>query len=125
MVAAKFEKLHLLIADDDPAFRVTVVEFLAPHFQTIQVESGEAALEIVERQTIDIALFDMHMHVLTGLDTIRQMREQFLNMPCILMSSDVTEEMEQQAQQLNAFTVIRKPPQRLELLDTIRCALKL
>jgi len=116
---------RLLVADDDPGFRMTVIEILTPYFETIDVESGEQAIEVVRETRIDLVLLDMHMHVLTGLDTIRQVREEWEALPWILMSSDVSAELKTQALELDAFTVLRKPPHKRELLDTIHCALEL
>lgn len=123
-------KLHsspprLLIADDDCALRETVVEILQPYFQTIAVPSGEAAIEVVESREIDVALFDLHMRELSGLDVIRRVHQLFADLPCILMSADVTSAVEQEARALETFSVLRKPLTRQQLLDTIHCALEL
>jgi CheY-like chemotaxis protein len=115
----------LLIADDDTAFRKTVVEILQPYFHTIDVPSAEEAIQVVGTETVDLALFDMNMNLLTGLDAIRWIRAQRLELPCILMSAHVTEELESQALQLEAFSVLRKPPRKDQLLDTIHWALEL
>ena len=125
MVAQVQSGMPVLIADDDPAFRLTVVEMLSPHFPTIAVESGERALEVLERAPVSLGLFDLHMHILTGLETVRRIRADDHDFPWILMSSDINQAIESEALELNAFSVLRKPPRRLELLDTIRCALKL
>ena len=124
MLMSGTSDFQLLIADDDPNFRITVVEILQPHFKTIAVESGEQALDIVHNESVDLVLLDMHMHLLTGLDTIRKLRDLELDLPCILMSSQVTSEMEQEASSLDTFSVLRKPPRKRELIDTIQCALK-
>ena len=118
-------EVQLLIADDDHGFRETVVELLRPRFQTIAVESGEQAIEVVESREIDVALLDMHMHLLTGLDTMRILRELLGPLPCILMSSEVNQSLEDAALDLEAFSVLRKPPTRQLLLDTIAGALQL
>jgi DNA-binding NtrC family response regulator len=125
MVLSMRRENRLLIADDDTAFRKTVVEILQPYFRTIEVPSAEEAIQVVGTETVDLALFDMNMQILTGLDAIRWIREQRLELPCILMSAHVTEELESQALQLEAFSVLRKPPRRDQLLDTIHCALEL
>lgn len=125
MVAMKRQEPRLLIADDDRAFRETVVEILSPFFEVIDVPSGEEAIQIVESTTVDLALFDLNMELLTGLDAIRWVRQRQLEIPCILMSSEITCEIEDQARQLDAFSIIRKPPRRIQLLDTIHCALEI
>ncbi|WP_437185982.1 response regulator [Planctomicrobium sp. SH668] len=125
MVAGRRESARLLLADDDVAFRQTVAAILSPYFEVIQVPSGEQAIDVVRTTPVDLALFDMNMEILTGLDAIRWFREHHLELPCILMSSDVTAEIEIQARELETFSVIRKPPRRAHLLDTIHCALEI
>lgn len=125
IVALKRHAARLLIADDDPGFRRAVVEIVEPYFATIAVPSGEEAIQVVETTEVDLALFDMNMQILSGLDAIRWVREHRLNLPCILMSGNVTAELESLALELDTFSVLRKPPRRDQLLDTIHCALEL
>ena len=125
MVATQSAERWLLIADDDVGFRQTVVEIVEPYFRTIAVPTGEEAIQVFESRSIDLALFDMHMPLLTGLEAIRWVREHRLEIPCILMSADVTDELESRALELETFSVIRKPPRRTQLLDTIHGALEL
>jgi CheY-like chemotaxis protein len=117
--------IRLLLADDDSRFRETVIELLDPHFEIIAVESGEQAIEVVESQIVSAAILDMHMHCLTGLDTLRVLREREPGLPCILMSSEVTAALESAAHDLQVFSVLRKPPTRSVLLETISGALQL
>ncbi|MEW4487896.1 response regulator [Thalassoglobus sp. JC818] len=116
---------QLLVADDDCAFRETVLELLEPHFQTIAVECAEHAIEVVSTTSIDVVILDMHMHVMTGLEAIRWLREHQSRLPCILMTSDLSRELEAEAYGLEAFSVLRKPPRAQHLIDTINCALEL
>ncbi|HWL07103.1 MAG TPA: response regulator [Planctomicrobium sp.] len=125
MVAISPSNACLLIADDDDAFRETIVDIVEPYFRTIAVPSGEQAIHVVETTPVHVALFDLHMEVLSGLDAIRWLRQHQLELPCILMSADMTEEIENQALELETFSVLRKPVRRNELLDIIHGALKL
>lgn len=125
MVASRTIERCLLIADDNTAYRDTIVEILEPYFRTIAVPSAEDAIEIVESVSVHLALFDLNMHVLSGLDAIRWLRKRRLELPCILMSADITDQIEYEASELETFCVLRKPVGRTELLDTIHCALEL
>lgn len=115
---------RLLIADDDPGFRETVAMLLEPHVDTIVVESGEQAIAVVTSHAVDLALFDMHMPLLTGLEAFRVAREIRAELPGILMTADLTDELEREAQAADLYTVLRKPPTRDLLLDTIAGALQ-
>lgn len=110
---------QLLIADDDGDFRQTVCEIFAPFFRLIEAESGEEAIEVVSRQQVHLALFDMHMKQLTGLDALRQLRALHIVAPCILVTADYTDELRDDAEQAAAFSVLRKPVTRRVLVNTV------
>lgn len=66
----------LLITDDDLAFRETLQTVFEPQgFRTLTAADGEEALAIVESQEVHLALLDMHMPKLTGLETIRRLKQ--------------------------------------------------
>lgn len=122
MVAVR-RHYQLLIADDDPLMRETLVEMLQPEFETIDVESGEAAIEVLTHREIHLALFDVHMPVLTGLDVLRHAKRLRQALPCILMSAHWTEPLRLQAIESRASAVLRKPMTRRELVTTVAMAL--
>lgn len=115
---------QLLVADDDDAFRRAVCEILAPFFRLIEADSGEQALELASREEVHLALFDMHMKRLTGLETLRQLRTMHIAAPCILMTADYTEALRDDAEQADAFTVLRKPVTRRDLVGSVACAVE-
>lgn len=114
---------QLLIADDDPAFRETLSEIFDPFFQTIVADCGEHALEMVQDCPIDIALLDMHMRQLTGLETIRALKLINRVAPCILITADYTRELAANAAEADAFSVLSKPVGRRDLVSTVSDAI--
>jgi CheY-like chemotaxis protein len=61
----------ILITDDDRGCREALCEIVASEgFRTLLAESGEEALEIIREERIHLALLDMHMPRLTGLETM-------------------------------------------------------
>lgn len=124
MVCRIDREIRLLVADDDPGFRETVTDFLHPHYETIAVGSGEEAIEVVERRTIHLVLMDVHMHLLSGVETVRIVRSIQDELPCILITSDLSEGIVESARDGGAYAVLRKPPQRRQLLKTITSALE-
>ena len=72
----KIESPSLLITDDDPAFRETLrVVFEPEGYRTLLAGTGEEALDIVRNQEVHLVLLDMHMPRLTGLETLRQVKQ--------------------------------------------------
>lgn len=122
MVASR--PYQLLIADDDQGFRETLVEMLEPAFAPICVDTGEEAIEVVEQRDIHLALFDVHMPVLTGLEALRVVKQRHSRLPCVLMSADWTQQLRREALEARAHTLLQKPVSRWELVTTLTAALE-
>ncbi|MFV0444962.1 MAG: response regulator [Planctomycetaceae bacterium] len=122
-MVARRRAYQLLIADDDPAMRETLVEMLQPKFETIDVESGEEAIEVVEHREIHLAIFDVHMPLLTGIEALRLVRRLREELPCILMSANWTDPLRSEALSSQASAVLQKPMSRRELVTTVTTAL--
>lgn len=115
---------RLLIADDDRGFREVLKSVFGRYFDMFEADSGEEAVEIGNHEHIDIALLDMHMQLLTGLDTLRILKTINAVAPCILITADPTEELRKNATRANAYSVLEKPVSRLELVTTVSTALE-
>ena len=66
----------------------------------------------------------MHMPRLSGLETIRRIRERRLILPCILLSGGVDDGLREQARGLQAFSVLLKPVRFSELTGVVCQALR-
>src|SRR5438034_1329073 len=93
VVAKRYQAYELLIADDDPGFREVLRDVFSPYFSLIEACCGEEAIEIVQQRSIDLALLDMHMRALTGLETLRIVKSLRAILPCIIITADPTEEL--------------------------------
>lgn len=114
----------ILLTDDDPLARAALRDILAPEgFNTLEAESGEEALDIVQQHPVHLGLFDMHMKTLTGLETLQIMRQSNVAMPCILVTADATTDLVRRALNATAYSVIPKPVARNVVLYTVVRAL--
>lgn len=114
---------QLLIADDDDAFRETLRLILEPCFELVEAASGEEAITIVEYHRVDIALLDMNMQELTGLDTMRFIKTINEEAPCILITADFSEDLLRDAEKADAFSVLAKPVTRRDVVRTVSTAM--
>ena len=114
---------HLLLADDDAGFRETVRGILEPYFVLLEADSGEQALELSAQNRIDIAILDMHMRRLTGLETLRILRTYNDIAPCILITANATDKLRRDARQAEAYCVLSKPVRKTDLVTTVSSAL--
>ena len=100
----------ILITDDDPVARETLREIVAPQgYQTFMAESGEEALDLVREHEIHLALFDMHLPRLSGLETLALIRQMKGGIPAILITADQDENLMRRALSEHAFCVLAKP----------------
>ncbi len=117
--------LSILITDDDDNFRETVRGVFQPRgFRTLTAGDGQEALDIVQRENVHLLLLDMHMPRLTGLETLRRVKQVKAILPCILMSARADEALVRQALMAQAFAVLPKPVSRANLIEQVDQALR-
>ena len=114
----------VLITDDDRGSREALREIVEPAgYRAVLASSGEEALDIVREEPVHLALLDMHMPRLTGLETMQLVHQINALLPCILVTADATEELMRQAFSVRAYSVIPKPVSPNMLLYTMVRAL--
>jgi CheY-like chemotaxis protein len=123
LVAVLQQPFQLLIADDDAQFREVLRTLLEPFFTLLEASSGEEAIEIVADERVDLLLLDMHMERLTGIETIQMVKTIVPVAPCILITADATEELVREATDADAFSVLKKPVRKSDLLQTVDSAM--
>ncbi len=120
----KQDNYSILITDDDPGSREALRDIVeAEGYRTILATSGEEAIEIVQGEPVHLAMMDMQMPTLTGLETIEIVRQINEVLPCILVTADANENLIKLAFRARAFSVIPKPVSRHLVLYTVVRAL--
>src|SRR5262245_7337254 len=100
----------ILITDDDRNSRDVLREIIQPEgFQTLVASSGEEAVDIVQVTTVHLVVLDMHMPTLSGLDTLRLVRQFNATLPAIMVTGDPSDGLVRQAIQAQCFSVLPKP----------------
>ena len=116
----------LLITDDDLAFRETLQGLFEPQgYRIMLAGDGEEALHIVRSQVVHVVLLDMHMPRLTGLETLRLVKQFKALLPCIILSADLDDTIVEEAQRAHAYSVLRKPVTRRQITGVVHQALEL
>jgi len=120
---AKVRSLRVLVADDQQANRTVLTRILERAGHKVQQAcDGEEALDQLEQDNIDIAIVDMHMPRLSGLDVIRQLRYMQAGgrkTPVIVLSADATAQAARDAEDAGAPAFLTKPVMVGRLLETI------
>lgn len=119
----------LLISDDDADVRESLAEvFSGQGFETVLVGDGRAALDVVCCRDVHLVLIDFHMPRLTGIEALRLIKQRNEELPVILMSAELTEELAKQVLDERAWAVHRKPvdirKMQADVLDALRATWK-
>ena len=121
---AKVTKIHgarVLVAEDNPTNqRVTQLILESGGHDVTIVDNGEAALDALERGGFDLALFDLSMPVVSGLEALKLY--QFATsqpIPVLILSANVTPEIIDDCQKAGCAEFIPKPVRATMLLDAI------
>ncbi len=113
---------HVLVADDEPHIgRIIKMKLEQGPFKVSLAYDGEEALEFINNgEHIDLALLDLMMPKLSGLDVLRKVREQerFNSLPCIILTAGGDAKHERDALALGATQFLTKPfsPKKLYAL---------
>jgi two-component system alkaline phosphatase synthesis response regulator PhoP len=113
---------HILVADDEPHIgRIIKMKLEQGPFRVSLAYDGQEALDFVNgEEKVDLVLLDLMMPKLSGLDVLKQIREQerFKSLPCIILTAGGDAKHERDALALGATQFLTKPfsPKKLYAL---------
>jgi PAS domain S-box-containing protein len=116
---------RILIVDDDANLRKTLCDILSVKgYEPLPAESGQAALERAEDAAPAVALIDLRLGDLSGLDVMEHLKRRFADIECILLTGYASQASAIKAINLGAYGYLQKPYDIEQLLVTIRRALE-
>lgn len=115
--------VRVLIAEDETHLGTILEQFLlARGFQVSIVRDGRTALERLRTEAFDVALLDVVMPELDGLEVLRQVREEPLPPEIIVITGNGTIETAIAALKLGAYDFLSKPYRMAEIEVLVRRA---
>lgn len=108
----------LLVVDDDTEFRAALVQrFSRRGINVTEAASGHDALELAERRQFDVALCDLNLAGMSGLELLRKFKAQHAECEVILLTDRGSIESAVEAMKLGAGDYLTRPfaPDDLEL----------
>lgn len=127
------KELRVLVVDDDPTTRKIVTKMINKKsfaelgldlvaIKAEAVESGKKALEMLEKEKIDIIICDIEMPEMDGIELCRAIRnsEENCNLPFIFLSSHKDIEVRLEALNVGGNDYLSKPFSVQELFTRIK-----
>jgi diguanylate cyclase (GGDEF)-like protein/PAS domain S-box-containing protein len=119
------DKVSILIVDDDPDLRRMLSEVLKhAGYNPVAFSGGTAALVELEKVCPAVAVIDLKMEDMTGLELMEKIKRRLPYIECILLTAHASRETAIEAVNLGAYSYVEKPYEIDRLLLTIRNAVE-
>ncbi|MBN1787233.1 MAG: response regulator [Sedimentisphaerales bacterium] len=104
------EKTSILIVDDEAGLCKTLAKILDKKgYETATAESGFEALDMIKERAFDIALIDIKMPVMNGVETSKKIKEIRPGTITILITAFTVDDLIQEGIDEGAYAVLHKP----------------
>lgn len=113
--------MRILLTEDDHPLANTMLSMLRDDQNTVDwVDDGQQALNALLNESFDLAILDLTLPRVDGLDIVRQVRDQGVELPIIILTarSELTEKL--QGLDAGADDYLTKPFAMSELKARIR-----
>ncbi|MBV9391586.1 MAG: response regulator [Verrucomicrobia bacterium] len=100
----------ILVVDDEPNVRLNYrIALETESYEVFAVDSGERAIQVLAEREISLAILDMRMPGMDGLELLEKVRESGINVPTLIITaySDVPHAVK--AMKLGAIDFLQKP----------------
>jgi two-component system response regulator AtoC len=122
---AGFVSERILVVDDELFVRELLLEFLSSQgYEVSLADSGEKAVKLIENEPADVALVDLKMPGIDGIETLRQIGRTAPDTVTIVMTGYPTIESSIEALRCGASDYVVKPFKLNDLNSSIVKALR-
>jgi len=116
---------RLLIVDDEVAIRKALERFLTGlKYEVLTAKDGEEALRIIEKESVDLALVDLVMPKVDGVEFIRRLKREQPGAVAIVLTGFGTITSAVEAMKAGAYHYLTKPFELDDIAALISTALE-
>lgn len=116
---------RILVVDDDKNTRILLKAVLeSEHYTVFTAENGEAALDVMDQEHIDLVVLDIMMPKMDGYEFTKTLRESQNNLPILMISAKQMSEDKRKGFIVGTDDYITKPIDEEEMLLRIKALLR-
>ena len=130
MDVSSTSRLTVLLPDEQEEWHRTIRGLLEPlGIHTLSARNGREAIDLIESRAVHVAVLDVQMPQLGGLQVVKRVRELHKAdpqrvPPAILVANDLTSHLLREALMHHVFSVLSKPVDYALLLDALARVVK-
>lgn len=117
------DQAKILLLDDEEAIRATLSEMLNGHYRVVTAASGEEALQQIADSRFDVALIDICLPDLSGIDVLKAIKRHHPHTVAVMMTGSATIDNAVESLRHGAVDYLRKPFSAQRLLACVQQAL--
>ncbi|MGV3485774.1 MAG: sigma-54-dependent transcriptional regulator, partial [Planctomycetaceae bacterium] len=102
--------MKLLLVEDEHDFRDSCARWMRQKgHQVTDVSNAAEAISLMEKEQYDVAIFDMNMPGMSGLELLQRVHDQHIDIEVIMLTGQGTVEAAVFAMRMGAFDFLNKP----------------
>ncbi|MGI6056555.1 MAG: response regulator transcription factor [Bilifractor sp.] len=119
------EKQYTILIAEDDADIIEVLKLYLENqgYRILSAEDGAAAYRLIEKEKVDLGIFDIMMPKMNGFELIRKVREKY-NLPIIVLSAKKEDSDKILGLDLGADDYLVKPFNPLEVVARVKAAFR-
>jgi DNA-binding NtrC family response regulator len=115
------ERIRLILIDDEVGFTTVMAKRLTRRgLDVTSAFSGSAAIQAMRKAEFDVAVLDLKMEDMNGIEVLKIFKKLDPNMPVIMLTGHGSETSAIEGMQYGAYDYLFKPCEFEELLEKIR-----
>ena len=117
------ERIRLLLVDDEEGYvKVLAKRMTRRNMEVMTALSGSEGIQRLRKQDFDVAILDLKMEDMDGIEVLKVFKKMVPDMPVIMLTGHGTEKAAREGLEVGAFDYLMKPCDLEELVEKIRAA---
>ena len=119
------DRIRLLLVDDEEGYVNVLSNRLEKrNFQVTKAFSGGDAIKAVRKEDFDVAILDLKMEDMDGIEVLKIFKKAYPEMAVIMLTGHGSEKAAREGIEYGAFDYLTKPCELEDLVEKIRAATK-